>query len=94
MHRTGHLGQDFLRAEHISCYTTGDVIEMNETKAEENWIGIHEDGRELSALFSTSLSPHRFGKITQAQANMWRLKGIVAYRWNLLAFFCLKWGNW
>lgn len=82
MNRTGHLGPDFLQAEHISNFACGEVSEMKDEKLEEKLITIHDDGTVLSSLFATSLFPSRFGKISQAEADEW-LNGNIPRRWTM-----------
>lgn len=60
MHRTRHFGPEFLKAEHICSYATGEVIEMNDESLEEKLITMPEDGLELAKLFAKALFPRRF----------------------------------
>lgn len=82
MKNTGHLGNDFIHAEHISNFATGEVVTMNDIVAEDMLKNAHDDGRVLAGLFSKALLPRRFGHITQEEADIW-LKGKVPKRWSL-----------
>lgn len=57
---------------------------MNDLNVEGKLINIHEDGRELAALFGTPLFPLRFEKINQVQADKW-VNGKIPKRWILTA---------
>lgn len=59
---------------------------MNEENLEAKLIRIHEYGKVLSSLYSTSLLSLRFGKISHMQANEW-LKGNIPRRWTMAAVF-------
>lgn len=45
MKKTGHLGFDFIHAEHISNFATGEAIQMDDPVAEDIIIKVHEEGR-------------------------------------------------
>lgn len=84
LNRKGNLGAQFLRTENISNYASGDITAMNDENLEEKIIRMHEGGKPLSSIFSTSLFSVRFGKTCQTQLNEWP-KGNIPRRWTMEA---------
>lgn len=56
------LVTEFFSAEHISNFSTGELIGMDDKKLDEMIISVHEDGLELGRLFARQFTRSDSGR--------------------------------